>query len=72
MGSKHDSGLSVGQKVHDLHDPIARSNFRLVIIRPDEVEAVSLTEARRWRYAFVTEKVEGEDRGIWRQEELWP
>lgn len=32
--------LGLGQKVTDLHDPIARWNFRLVIIRPDEVERV--------------------------------
>ena len=36
--------LGLGQKVTDLHDPIARWNFRVVIIRPDEVERVDISD----------------------------
>lgn len=55
----------------DLHDPIARANFRVVIIKPDEVEQLDLSDpmkARRWKYTFV---VDG-DHGSWHTEELWP
>ena len=55
----------------DLHDPIARANFRVVIIKPDEVEQLEISDpvkARRWKYTFV----EHEGRGSWKTEELWP
>jgi len=49
-----------------------RGNFRVVVIRPMEVERVDLTDeqrARRWLYTFV----EGDGVvGEWRVEELWP
>lgn len=64
-------GEKLGQKVTDLHDPIARSNFRVVIIKPDEVEQLDLSDpatARRWKYTFVVE----DGKGSWRTEELWP
>ncbi|KAL3427260.1 hypothetical protein PVAG01_00769 [Phlyctema vagabunda] len=72
-----DARLSLGQKVTDLHDEVARNNFRVVIIRPDEVEQVDLTEpdkARRWKYTYVgpSSNSAGETLGEWKQEELWP
>jgi pyridoxamine 5'-phosphate oxidase len=75
-----DKALSLGQKVTDLHDEVARRNFRVVIIKPNEVEQLDLTEpdkARRWRFTYV-----GPNRGRpgqmadgigeWEKEELWP
>jgi pyridoxamine 5'-phosphate oxidase len=66
--------LALGQKVDDLQDEIARKNFRVCIIRPEEVEQVDLSEpdkARRWKYTFVGS--DGEDAiGEWKTEELWP
>ena len=62
----------MGAKVDDLHDPVARKNFRLAIIIPDSVEQTDLSDpakARRFRYTFdETNKANGG----WRTEELWP
>lgn len=64
--------------MEDLHDPIARENFRVVIIRPEEVEQTDLSDpakARRTKYTFVIEKGPGqgaEEKGEWKTEELWP
>ena len=73
-GKEPDEEHKLGQKIDDLEDPIARSNFRVVVIRPESVEQLDLTDpetARRWRYDFV--EVEGEEgRGEWKVEELWP
>lgn len=58
----------------DHDDPVARKNFRLVIIVPDEVEQTDLSDpakARRYRYTF---DASGETRanGGWKTAELWP
>ncbi|KAF2473940.1 uncharacterized protein BDR25DRAFT_302000 [Lindgomyces ingoldianus] len=64
--------LKLGAKVEDLHDSVARKNFRLVIIVPDSVEQTDLSDpakACRFRYTFD----EGmRANGGWRTEELWP
>ncbi|KAL8765411.1 MAG: hypothetical protein Q9209_007517 [Squamulea sp. 1 TL-2023] len=68
-----DKDHQLGQKVTDLHDPIARSNFRVVVIKPDEVEATDLSNpetARRHKYTFVANAQDG--KGEWIEEELWP
>ena len=47
-----------------------------MIIRPEEVEQLDISDpakARRWLYTFVVEKGEsGEEKGEWKCEELWP
>jgi len=71
-GEEPDAEHQLGQKVEDLNDPIARSNFRVVIIKPDEVERLDTSDpakARRWKYTFI---VDGEGQGKWETEELWP
>lgn len=74
--SSADPELALGQKVDDLHDPVARKNFRVVVIRPEEVEQLDLSDpsrARRWKFTFVGEKEETEGTvGEWKMEELWP
>lgn len=72
-----DDEHKIGESVTDLHDPVARENFRVVIIKPDEVEQLEMSDpakARRWKYTFVlapeTDDSEGE--GTWQVEELWP
>jgi pyridoxamine 5'-phosphate oxidase len=63
----NEPGLGLGQQVSDLHDEIARGNFRVVIITPDEVEQVDLSDAaraRRWQFRYVG--------GAWQEEEVWP
>lgn len=70
----------LGQTVHDLEDPIARSNFRVIVIKPSVVEQLDLSApdtARRWRFTFKGEQVKpeseaGEMIGEWLREELWP
>ena len=69
--SKEAQNQKLGQTITDLHDPISRSRFRVVVIKPDEVEQLDLSDpatARRWRYTFQIE----EGKGSWRTEELWP
>ena len=61
----------------DLHDPVARENFRVVVIKPEEVEQLDISDpvtARRWKYTFVEEEKgqEAVGKGEWKTEELWP
>ena len=71
-----DKDHQLAQKVTDLHDPIARANFRVVIIKPEEVEQTDISDpakARRYKYTFVVEKgQDAEGKGEWKMEELWP
>jgi len=68
--------LALGQKVNDLNDEIARKNFRVIIIKPDEVEQLDLTnpeKARRWKFTYVGSGESQDDvLGEWTTEELWP
>ena len=75
-----DNSLALGQKVMDLNDETARRNFRVVVIKPDEVEQLDLSEpdrARRWKFTYVGsgggragQRVD--NLGEWEKEELWP
>ncbi|KAL8883867.1 MAG: hypothetical protein Q9215_007961 [Flavoplaca cf. flavocitrina] len=59
-----DKDHQLGQKVTDLQDPIARSNFRVVVIKPDEVEATDISNpetARRRKYTFVADAQDGKE-----------
>ena len=63
-----DKNLALGTKVEDLEDPVARKNFRVVVIKPEEVEQLDLsdpTKARRQVYIYQAD-------GSWKQEERWP
>lgn len=68
-----NSAQGLGQKVTDLHDPVARENFRVVLICPEEVEQLDLTNQeniKKWNW-----KVSGnvEDTGAqWKELEVWP
>lgn len=60
-------GLGLGQIVEDLEDGVARENFRVLVIVPEEVDRVDLTDperGRRWDY-----RLEGRE---WKERELWP
>ena len=74
-----NDALFLGQKVTDNEDPIARQNFRVVIIKPQEVEQVDLSDlgrSRRWKFTYVgvssPQSNYGEKIGDWMKEELWP
>ncbi|EEH40268.2 hypothetical protein PAAG_02323 [Paracoccidioides lutzii Pb01] len=75
--------LKLGQMVDDLHDPIARANFRVIVIVPEEVEKVDLTspeEAKRVQWTLTQLKAEidanvpdpGYKYGTWEAIDLWP
>ncbi|KAF2829351.1 hypothetical protein CC86DRAFT_346044 [Ophiobolus disseminans] len=67
-----EKNLALGQKADDLHDSVARKNFRLVVIVPDSVEQTDLSDpekARRFRYTFDDSTPASAG---WRTEELWP
>lgn len=62
-------GLGLGHKVDDLEDKLSRANFRVVVIVPEEVDRVDLsdqTRPRRWNYVL------NGDNGEWTATELWP
>ncbi|KAI9798144.1 MAG: hypothetical protein M1825_005648 [Sarcosagium campestre] len=71
-----DKELSLGQKVDDLHDGLARKNFRVAVIRPTTVEQLDLSDparARRWKFTLNADTIGNSDVDeIWTKEELWP
>lgn len=76
-----DDRLGLGHRVEDLEDPVARANFRVVVVVPTEVDRVDLSDperGRRWTYRYLREgePVDGRDggrkEGEWLITELWP
>ncbi|KAK4988586.1 hypothetical protein LTR66_007272 [Elasticomyces elasticus] len=64
-----DKNLKLGAKVEDLNDPVARKNFRVVVIKPEEVEQLDIsdpTTARRQVYTYDEATAE------WKHKETWP
>ena len=66
QGKKDEEKM--GEKVTSNDHPVARKNFRVVVIRPQEVEMLDLNpdSARRERYTYQS------DNGEWKQETTWP
>ncbi|KAK0630617.1 hypothetical protein B0T17DRAFT_487214 [Bombardia bombarda] len=72
--------LGLGQTVEDLHDVVARRNFRVVVIVPDEVDQTDLSDPkrpRRWLYFYRGKSYKaglpgGELIGEWERVEVWP
>ncbi|KAI0904242.1 pyridoxamine 5'-phosphate oxidase-domain-containing protein [Ustulina deusta] len=67
-------GLALGQQVTDLEDPVARANFRLVVIAPDELDQADLSDpehCRRWIHTYVGAG-HGRGRSDWETVEVWP
>ncbi|KAI1409125.1 pyridoxamine 5'-phosphate oxidase-domain-containing protein [Hypoxylon sp. FL1857] len=75
-----DGRLKLGQELTDLNDALARSNFRLVVIVPEELDCVDLNDparSLRWQYTFVGNKSEptapgGVIEDGWEKVEVWP
>lgn len=64
----------MGQRVTDLHDPVARGNFRVVVIQPEEVERLDLSnqeDMRRWKWTRSSSNAEKGQSG-WIETEVWP
>ncbi|KAI0203803.1 pyridoxamine 5'-phosphate oxidase-domain-containing protein [Astrocystis sublimbata] len=67
-------GLALGQQVTDLDDPVARANFRVVVIVPDEIDQTDLSDpehGRRWLHTYVG-VMHGKGQGEWETVEVWP
>lgn len=67
-----DPSLGLGHKITDLHDPVARNHFRVVVIVPEEVECLDLSDQaniRRWKWVLVGTE---DGRRHWVEAELWP
>lgn len=66
-----DSELKLGEKVEDLHDPLARKNFRVVVMRVEEVDRLDMNDlARPMRW---TTKLDHTGQEHWEDPvELWP
>jgi pyridoxamine 5'-phosphate oxidase len=67
VGKKQD-GYEVGMKIDDLNDEIARRNFRVVVIRPFEVEVTDLSDPEKARRQYYTYQEDGD----WKHQTLWP
>ncbi|RYP06207.1 hypothetical protein DL764_003299 [Monosporascus ibericus] len=76
-----DDGLRLGQELEDLHDEVARGNFRVVVIVPEQVDRADLSDpkrGRRWLYTFVGAGRReprcpgGVVDGWWEKIEVWP
>ena len=60
-------GFDFGLKLENLEDELARKNFRVVVVVPEEVDRLDLSkpaDPRRWNY-----KLAGNS---WKEVELWP
>lgn len=58
----------MGEKVDNLDDPVARKHFRVIVIRPEEVEMTDLNpeSSRRERFTVNPDTLE------WSKVETWP
>ncbi|KAK4145825.1 pyridoxamine 5'-phosphate oxidase-domain-containing protein [Dichotomopilus funicola] len=73
-------GEVLAQRVEGVEDEAARRNFRVVVIVPEEVDQVDLSEElkpRRWLYVYRGEDGKarlpgGEVIGEWEKVEVWP
>lgn len=68
--------LRLGQKVINLQDSVARENFRVVLILPEEVEQLDLSDLddvrrQKWTLLMDEEDEDGPD-GKWVETEIWP
>lgn len=64
-----EKNLKLGEKITTLDDEVARKNFRVVIIKPEFVESVDLSDpskARRQQYEYDSST------GQWSHTETWP
>ncbi|EHK43548.1 hypothetical protein TRIATDRAFT_127437 [Trichoderma atroviride IMI 206040] len=66
-----EPGLGLGQEVEDVNDALARKNFRVLVIVPETIDQVDLSDpkrARRWNHRAEL----SESEVSWRTTELWP
>ncbi|PTB63980.1 hypothetical protein BBK36DRAFT_1161926 [Trichoderma citrinoviride] len=71
LTQKPEPGQGLGQEVDDLHDELARNNFRVLVIMPEEIDQIDLSDPKRGRRWNHKVEVSGSDIS-WRTTELWP
>ena len=64
----NDKDEKMGEKVTDLYDPVARENFRVVIIKPEEVEMLDLKPETMHRDKYKYDA----SSDTWSHTETWP
>lgn len=71
MTEQPEHGLELGQTVEDMNDSVARENFRVLVIVPEELDRVDLSNPKRvWRWNY---KLSGSGPApTWETTELWP
>jgi pyridoxamine 5'-phosphate oxidase len=63
---KEDEEVTPTEPINDLDHPVARKNFRVVVIRPFEVEELELASPpKRFRYTY-------QDDGSWKTDKIRP
>ncbi|KAL7788984.1 pyridoxamine 5'-phosphate oxidase domain-containing protein [Trichoderma ceciliae] len=71
LTQKPEPGLELGGEVQDVNDELARKNFRVLVIVPEEIDQLDLSDpkrGRRWNH-----KAEVSESEIsWKTTELWP
>ncbi|KAL6898147.1 pyridoxamine 5'-phosphate oxidase domain-containing protein [Trichoderma evansii] len=71
MTQEPEPGLGLGQEVEDVDDALARKNFRVLVIVPETIDQVDLSDpkrARRWNHRAEV----SESEISWKTTELWP
>lgn len=79
-GAAEGEASAMGHRLEDLEDEAARRNFRTVVIVPEEVDQVDLTDEmrpKRWLYVYrgapgESKLAGGEVIGEWEKAEVWP
>lgn len=74
LTQRPEEGEGLGQKVDGTDDEIARKNFRVVVVVPEEVDQVDLSdpaEGKRWNYKIIGGKDGGRVQ-TWKVTEMWP
>lgn len=69
--SKPNDTLKQAQNIEDLHHAPSRSNFRVVVVRPEVVECMNLApppESKRHVWSLRG----GRDNAHWEEDERWP
>ncbi|KAH0496500.1 hypothetical protein TgHK011_003854 [Trichoderma gracile] len=71
LTQKPEPGQGLGQEVDDVNDELARKNFRVLVIMPEEIDQVDLSDpkkGRRWNHNVEV----SESEISWKTTEVWP
>ncbi|KAL7921697.1 pyridoxamine 5'-phosphate oxidase domain-containing protein [Trichoderma austrokoningii] len=71
LAQEPEPGFGLGQEVEDVHDALARENFRVLVIVPENIDQVDLSDPKRGKRWNHRAEVSGSEIS-WRTTELWP